>query len=391
MDMLRLFLTAVMLGGGAFYCASCLYAFSGLFRRRGTAADSAAESPAVTVIIAARNEQDTIVLLLSDLLRQTYPEDRVEIAVVDDCSEDNTAAVVKGIAAEHPRLRLLSTRHSQSPYSHKKRAVHEGILSTDGEIIMTVDADCRVGGHWIEAMIGRFTPCIDLVAGEVIVTGGGLAGMTDMLEFAGIQSMAAGFMNAGFPLTCNGANLAYRRAAFDRAGGFDSIGKMVSGDDDLLMQKIAEGDPSRVVFVTERDAAVHTAAVESFAVFFERRARWASKITRYPSKAAVALLAVFFAYFTLIPVCLLLAVFGQFSAGFTAIGIGLKIAGEFPLVFYGLAKTGTKRLLLLFPFAEIVHIPYMIAVNMKGAFGTFKWRGRTARAISSGCREDINE
>jgi hypothetical protein len=160
---------------------------------------------------------------------------------------------------------------------------------------------------------------------------------------------------------------------------------MVSGDDDLLMQKIAAGDPSRVIFVTDAESAVRTDAVGSFAEFFQRRARWASKITRYPSKGAVALLAVFFVYFTLIPVCLLLAVFGQFSAGVTAAGIVLKIAGEFPLVFYGLAKTGTKRLMLLFPFAEIVHIPYMIAVNLKGVFGTFEWRGRTSRAVSSEC------
>ena len=75
MDMLRLVLTAVMIGGGAFYFGSCLFAFSGLYRRRGIKADSATESPTVSVIIAARNEEANIGLLLGDRhVRHTVDE-----------------------------------------------------------------------------------------------------------------------------------------------------------------------------------------------------------------------------------------------------------------------------------------------------------------------------
>jgi cellulose synthase/poly-beta-1,6-N-acetylglucosamine synthase-like glycosyltransferase len=386
MDIINLILSAIILGGGVFYLASCLFAFSGHFRAPRTSADIIPEIPDVSVIIAARNEEDNIGLLLDDLLKQDYPAARTEIVVVDDCSEDGTADIVRGfIEKSVGKIRLASTLDSKSPYSHKKRAVHEGILSTTGEIIITLDADCRVGTNWLETMTNNLVPGIDLVAGEVIVSGGGLAGLTDTLEFTGIQMMASGFMNAGFPLTCNGANLAYRRSAFERVGGFENIGRMVSGDDDLLMQKIAEGDASRVTFITDKDSAVYTDAVGSFGEFYSRRARWASKITSYPSKSAVALLGAFFIYFIAIPLCLALAVFGLFDAVTIAAGIGLKIAGEFLLVYYGLIKIGRRRLILLFPFAEIVHIPYMIAVNLKGVFGTFEWRGRTTQAVSAEC------
>ncbi|MFC1650976.1 glycosyltransferase, partial [Candidatus Latescibacterota bacterium] len=385
MDIINLILSAVILGGGFFYFASCLFAFSGHFRARRIVNDRTVNTLTVSVVIAARNEEKNIGLLLDDLLKQNYPAGRTEIVVVDDCSEDRTTEIVRSFTIKDARIRLASTRESKSPYSHKKRAVHEGILSSGGEIIMTIDADCRVAENWIGNVMKHFVPGIDLVAGEVIVEGGGLAGWIDTLEFSGIQMMASGFMNAGFPLTCNGANLAYRRAAFERVGGFENIGRMVSGDDDLLMQKIAEGNSSKVVFITEKESAVYTGAVNSFGEFFARRARWASKITSYPSKGAVALLALFFTYFISIPVCLALAVYGFFSFGVLAAGIGLKLAGEILLVYYGLIKIGRRKLMLLFPFAEIFHIPYMIAVNLKGFFGTFEWRGRQAKAVSSEC------
>ena len=59
-------------------------------------------------------------------------------------------------------------------------------------------------------MVRYFVPGVDLVSGEVIVEGGGLLGRLEALESTGIQMMASGLMNNSFPITCNGANLAYR-------------------------------------------------------------------------------------------------------------------------------------------------------------------------------------
>ena len=83
-------------------------------------------------------------------------------------------------------------------------------------------------------------------------------------------------------------------------GGFEDIGQYVSGDDDLLMQKIASDNPRRVRYVTGLETAVHTEAVKDMGEFLARRTRWASKIGGYPSRAAVGLLTLFFFYFTAI-------------------------------------------------------------------------------------------
>jgi len=381
-------LSLIIIGGGLVYLSTCLIAFSGHFRSHKKLEN---HTPSISVIIAARNEEKNIGSLLNDLMKQDYPSEKIEIVVVDDCSDDNTRGIVEDFIAHDERIHLTDTQHSQSPYSHKKRAVHEGILSSSGEIIMVTDADCRVQKSWVRNMVGFFVAGVDLVAGDVIVEGGGITGWFEALESTGIQVMAAGLMNTGFPVTCNGANMAYRRTAFYRAGGFEGIGRMVSGDDDLLMQKIAQEQSSRVIFVSGRETAVYSHAAKSPGEFFERRARWASKIFGYPSRGAVFLLSFFFAFFTAIPLWLFLTLSGVFGSGVLFAGFGMKLAGDILLVLFGLIKMRHVKLMLLFPLAEVLHIPYIIVVTLKGFFGSFEWRGRQTKAVSHECGEIIND
>ncbi len=388
MDFFQALLSYILICGGAVYLLTCLIAFIGLLRSHMT---NEGYTPSVSVIIAARNEEENIGFLLGDLLNQDYPPENLEIVVADDCSDDNTASIVKGFSAKDGRVRLAETEFSQSPYSHKKKAVHEGILSSGGEIIMTTDADCRVTNGWVRGMAKFFVPGIDLVAGNVIVKGGGVLGWLEAVESTGIQAMAAGLINARFPITCNGANLAYRRSAFERVGGFEGVGHMVSGDDDLLMQKIAHKEPSRVVFVSGRGTAVYSQAVKNPGELFSRRARWASKISGYPSRGAVILLLLFFAFFTAVPVWLLIALFGVFGFGPLAWGFGMKLAGDILLTSYGVIKIRRSELMLIFPLAEVLHIFYIIVVTLKGFFGSFEWRGRRTAAVSHECGKNVND
>ncbi len=370
-------LVIVFIGCGLIYFAVCLLSFVGLFvplkKREG-------EQPTVSVIVPARNEEASIGLLLDDLLAQSYPADRYDITVVDDCSTDLTVSVVQRYLASHPNLSLASSDRSSSPYSHKKKAVHEGILSSNGEIIMTVDADCRVKKDWIENMTAYFRDGVDLVAGEVSIGRGGFIGMLETLEFTGIQLMSAGLMNMRFPITCNGANLAYRREAFERVHGYDGVGSVVSGDDDLLMQKITTDDKRRAVYAVGRRTAVSVEAVKTVPEFFSKRIRWASKIATYPSRSALDMLVVIFVFFVMTPLLVTYSfISGAGLLPFLA-GYSLKTVGDFLLAGLGVIMRGRPLLVLLFPLAEILHVPYILYVTLKGTFGSFEWHGRRVRA-----------
>ena len=62
-----------------------------------------AASVRISVVIAARNEERSIGALLDSLQQQSYPQQYTEIIVVDDHSEDQTAAIVK----RYPAVRLV--------------------------------------------------------------------------------------------------------------------------------------------------------------------------------------------------------------------------------------------------------------------------------------------
>jgi cellulose synthase/poly-beta-1,6-N-acetylglucosamine synthase-like glycosyltransferase len=364
--------------GTVVYLAVCIAALPGQFHTRPLRTE---EPPAVSVIVPARNEEANIGCLLDDLVRQDYPPNLLEVVVVDDCSEDGTARIVREAMARDPRIRLETTAGAPSPYLHKKGAIYRGITSSTGEIVMTVDADARIPQTWVSSRARCFAPSIDLAAGDVIVGGGGLMGWIEALELTAIQTVSAGLMNIGLPVTCNGANLAYRRSAFVRVGGFGETGGFVSGDDDMLMQKIASGDPKRVVYCPGPGDAVFTAAVASPGEFINRRTRWTSKILGYPSKSSIAMLVTVFLYLAAILVWCVLALVGVADHRPLMYALALKAGGDLGICIIGVVRFRRPWLLAVFPLAEALHIPYIIMVALRGTFGSFEWRGRQVRAV----------
>ena len=74
------------------------------------------------------------------MLDQDYPD--YEMVVCNDRSTDRTPEIVKGIAAENSRLRLLTIERLPEGWAGKNHAMHTGIAQTKGEWICMIDADC---------------------------------------------------------------------------------------------------------------------------------------------------------------------------------------------------------------------------------------------------------
>jgi len=92
-------------------------------------------TPRVTVLIAAYDCADTIGTALRALQEQTWKN--IEIIVLDDCSPDNTCAVVEEIAAQDPRIRLVRMPENGGAYI----ARNEGLDLATGDFITLHDAD----------------------------------------------------------------------------------------------------------------------------------------------------------------------------------------------------------------------------------------------------------
>jgi poly-beta-1,6-N-acetyl-D-glucosamine synthase len=125
---------------------------------------------------------------------------------------------------------------------------------------------------------------------------------------------------------CNGANLAFRKSAFEAVDGYSGNLDVPSGDDEFLMRKIKKTFPQGVIFIPFEDAVVRTVPKESVAAFFAQRIRWAGKWKRNDSYfakfLALYVFAVQIAFVGLIVLMIL-----------PSIGVSFKIVVSAILVF----------------------------------------------------------
>jgi cellulose synthase/poly-beta-1,6-N-acetylglucosamine synthase-like glycosyltransferase len=330
----------------------------------------------ISVIIPARNEEENIGKLLSSLEKQTYPSHLFEVIVVDDHSTDNTATVVNSYS-----FAKLIKLEFDNINSYKKKAIETGIGAASGELIVTTDADCIVQENWLKT-IADFKEKANVVfiaAPVVMEYKSTLLQTFQALDFLVLQGITAASLHKRFHNMCNGANLAYERKVFFEINGFSGIDHIASGDDMLLMQKIAQHFPGKISYLLSKDAIVATQAAKTWKEFFSQRIRWASKATNYNDIKIFS--ALFLVYFFN---CALLALF---ITGFwiNLLWLGLvgilliKIIIEL-LFIYPIAKFyNNQKLLTLFPFFQPLHIVYTVIAGWLGVFGSFEWKGRRVK------------
>ena len=96
-------------------------------------------APDLTIIVPARNEARQIEQCVRSLLAQDYPH--FEVIVVDDRSDDETAAIVERIAAEDVRVQLVRGEPLPPGWVGKPWALQQGAQRARGEWLLFTDAD----------------------------------------------------------------------------------------------------------------------------------------------------------------------------------------------------------------------------------------------------------
>jgi cellulose synthase/poly-beta-1,6-N-acetylglucosamine synthase-like glycosyltransferase len=181
-----------------------------------------------------------------------------------------------------------------------------------------------------------------------------------------------------FPNTCNGANLAYTRAAYHAVGGFKGIDDLASGDDELLLHKMHKQFPDGLRFLKEPSAIVYTEAKGTLRSFYQQRKRWASKSVKYADKRMVLLVSIIYFFNLLIFIQAGLLFFTTANLGMFVILIGVKMGLDAILIFQSLSFFKKRRLLLLLPLVEIFYVIYILIIGIIANIGgAYEWKGRT--------------
>jgi len=205
------------------------------------AADDAAE---VTVVVAARDEQQRIGETIDHLLAITSP--RIRIIVVDDRSTDATATLVESRAEADPRVRLIRVEHLPDGWLGKPHALHVGTSCIETRWILFTDADTWIAPDAIARAIGAAESSprpIDHVAVLPGYEAGSTLGVGATLALYIHFLIRCGVTNTGLPLLPVGVgafNLV-RSEAYRAIGGHEPLRFEVVDDVKLALLLQREG------------------------------------------------------------------------------------------------------------------------------------------------------
>ncbi|PPL00999.1 glycosyltransferase family 2 protein [Parapedobacter indicus] len=331
----------------------------------------------VSVLIAARNEEVNIGRTLSDILAQDFPKELLEIIVVDDHSTDGTSAIVQSLSGQG--VKLLTLNESEPLNSYKKKAISMAIAEATGQLMITTDADCRMGSDWLTTVVTCMEQYDYFLLSAPVVYSQQRSFFEELqtLEFLYLIGLGAAGIGNRYPSTCNGANLIYRRDVFYEMGGFNGIDHLASGDDELFLHKVAASYPNKIGFCKSRDAIVYTDAKRNLRGFINQRRRWASKSTHYKNRGIVAL-GISIWFFNVLLLISGIAAFTCYQVLWPvfAVAISLKFLIEF-IFLYPLCRFAKRMELLVYlPVLTVVHVLYMVYIGIAGNIGKYQWKGR---------------
>ncbi len=332
----------------------------------------------LSVVVAARNEEEHLPSLLNALQFQSYPQDLFEVIVVDDFSTDQTAAIIKNCTSRNVRyVQPLVT----SALSSKKKAIETGINLAKGELIVTTDADCCPTANWLSILSEFYIQTgASFIASPVRLRHNpSWLQVFQSLDFITLQGITAASVGSGFHTLCNGANLAYKKQTFIDVHGFKGIDHTSTGDDMLLMYKIWKMAPAKVHYLKSKEAIVTTVPMTTLKDFIMQRKRWASKTLVYEDHKVMAVLIFVYLFNCLFVALIAVSFFHTSTWWIVAAFWVIKTIIEVPFVYSVARFYEEQQLMKYFFWMQPLHIFYTVAVGFISQVGRYEWKGRRSK------------
>jgi len=199
-----------------------------------------AKTSEVSVIICARNEAENLRQNLPLVLDQKGV--KYEVIVVNDCSQDDSADVLREFKSHYPHLKIVVKEEHPRFKTGKKFAATLGIKAASNEIVVFTDADCRPhSDSWLAMLCQNYdNPNAEIVLGySPYEKKKGLLNLLIRYETFQTALNYFSFALVGTPYMGVGRNLSYKKSLFFRGKGFAAHMHIPSGDDDLFVNQNA--------------------------------------------------------------------------------------------------------------------------------------------------------
>jgi biofilm PGA synthesis N-glycosyltransferase PgaC len=328
----------------------------------------------ISVVVAYRNEEKHIALLLNDLSRQHYPVQHFEIIAVNDHSEDNSPELVENFR-QSSKINIIHLNLPEQ-LSGKKNAIKHGIELSKGRLILTTDADCRVPENWIDtfAKFYHYKKKPKLIIGLVDFRHfSGFLNCLQNLEFLSLMASGAGAAGIRLPTYCNSANLMFDRNTYNAIK--DPLKtSIVSGDDTFLLHQVKRMHPNHIFVLKSTDALVKTELAANLKEFLNQRVRWISKGKHYADVHTITASAIVLLANVTVLISMIAAIAD--ASVLMLLPLIFKMIIDWIFMTPVLSFFKKRKLHGMIPLLSILYPVYVVFVTTAGLVGGFTWKGR---------------
>ena len=214
------------------------------FRRLSDFASEGVITPFVSVLVPARNEERSIGVCLDSLVRQEYGV--YEIIVLDDDSDDRTAAIVRSYAEQFSTVRVETGRALPPGWFGKAFACDQLASMARGDLLIFTDADTVHAPMMIRSVVGAVAAGADVVTAfpEQVIGGWSEALVVPFVFFTIWAMLPVGRVwSSPSPrvIAANGQLLAFTRTAYTRIGTHRAVQRSLLDDMDLARRAKRQG------------------------------------------------------------------------------------------------------------------------------------------------------
>lgn len=328
-----------------------------------------ADLPPVSILIAARDEEHTILRCLRAIASLDYPTDKVQVLIGDDGSTDRTRALVEEFIRDKQNYTCISITDNVGQARGKANVLAQLARHATADLFLFTDADIEVPRTWVNAMLAGLGENVGVVTGLTTVTGNRLFDRLQRMDWLFSLGLMQVFSDLNMPVTTMGNNMLLTRKAYEEVGGFGHIKFSITEDIAIFNQILKRGYGFRNIY--DRSVLALSAPAPNFGALLEQRKRWMRGSVFMP----VYMFAIFVLHSAYYPV--LLPFFFQVSAGIAAFIFVAKLLLQSLYLRICLRRLGQSASWWLYPVFELYLLVTSIILILYFFVPTkISWKGR---------------
>jgi cellulose synthase/poly-beta-1,6-N-acetylglucosamine synthase-like glycosyltransferase len=252
--------------------------------------------PQISILIAARNEEQNVRQCIESILAQEYPSEKIEILIGNDGSEDNTLEILKELELAFPNVKALNITTQMGTAKGKSNVLAQLAHIASGEYFLITDADVVQPKSWAKCMVLKALQGYDVVTGMTVVKGKTFFASMQRIDWILALGMVKVVSDMGRPITSMGNNMLITKTAYEQTGGYHQMPFSITEDFQLFRKVVKAG--GKTINLMQTEITGFTNPIATFSELLHQRKRWMTGAMQLPFIMVLTLLiqALFFPF-----------------------------------------------------------------------------------------------